>query len=242
MSLINDALRKAQKQRTGESPPLASMPAIGGESAVRIAKRARPAGFYPLLIRLGAGAALLTVVIIGGVVLLRKKTLPADAQHSAGQTPGGQPALSLSNGQPNTVQPLAQQPATAVPPPAATVPAATTFVVPLAAPPVATPRTEPPAPRTETPKPVAATVATTSPVPVKPATPGKLEPKAIIFIESIKVAGIRASSTDSKVLMNDRVYRIGNTIEHEMGIKLTGITANSLTFEDERGGSYTRTF
>ncbi len=56
------------------------------------------------------------------------------------------------------------------------------------------------------------------------------------------MAGIRASATDSKVLMNDRVYRLGTIVEHEMGLKLTGITANSLTFEDERGGTYTRTF
>lgn len=249
MSLINDALRKAQKQRTGELPPLASMPAIGGESAVRIAKRARPAGFYTLLIRLGAGAAFLAVVIIGGVVLLRKKSLPAEARQSAGQTPGGQ--------QPATVQPPSQQPTTAVPQTAAPAAAATTFVVPIAAPP-AVQKTEDSEPRTAATRPQPATpakaevpapkpVATAAPVPaksepVKPATPTKLEPKAIVFIESLRVVGIRASATDSKVLMNDRVYRIGNTIEHEMGIKLTGITANSLTFEDERGGSYTRTF
>ena len=54
--------------------------------------------------------------------------------------------------------------------------------------------------------------------------------------------GIRASTTDSKVLMNDRVYRVGDTVEHEMGLKIVGITANSLTFEDERGGRFTRTF
>ena len=36
MSLINDALKKAQKQRTGDAPPLASMPSIGGEPAATI--------------------------------------------------------------------------------------------------------------------------------------------------------------------------------------------------------------
>lgn len=62
------------------------------------------------------------------------------------------------------------------------------------------------------------------------------------FIENIKVAGIRASATDSKVLMNDRVYRVGDMVEHEMALKLVGITSNSLTFEDEHGGRFTRTF
>ena len=76
----------------------------------------------------------------------------------------------------------------------------------------------------------------------KPALPGKLEPRAINYLESLHVAGIRASTTDAKVLMNDRVYRVGSIVEREMGLKLTGITANSLTFEDEHGASYTRTF
>jgi hypothetical protein len=61
------------------------------------------------------------------------------------------------------------------------------------------------------------------------------------FIDNLKVAGIRASATDSKVLMNDRVYRLGDIVDHEMGLKLVGITSNSLTFEDEKGGRYTRT-
>lgn len=233
MSLINDALRKAQKQRTGETPVLSSMPAIGGESAARIAKRTRPAGFYTLLIRLGAVVALLSVVIIGGVVLLRKKSGPVEAT-----TP---PVQASAVQQSAAVQTPAPQPQAAAP-----QSTATTFVVPVIAPttPAPSPKTTAPVTQTEIPKPVAttATPVTAKPEPVKPAAPGKLEPKAIMFIESLKVVGIRASTTDSKVLMNDRVYRIGNTVEHEMGIKLTGITANSLTFEDERGGSYTRTF
>jgi hypothetical protein len=76
--------------------------------------------------------------------------------------------------------------------------------------------------------------------PAKPAL--KLEPRAIQFIENIKVAGIMARPTDSKVLMNDRVYRIGSLVEAEMGLTLVGITSNTLTFEDGHGGRYTRTF
>ena len=65
-------------------------------------------------------------------------------------------------------------------------------------------------------------------------------PKAVAFIDALRIAGVRASSTDSKVLMNDRVYRIGDTVEHVLGLKLTAITAESLTFEDENGARYTR--
>ena len=97
----------------------------------------------------------------------------------------------------------------------------------------------------EPPKPVETAAVQLAPEPPKPTAPAvarKLEPRAINFVNSIRVAGIRASASDSKVLMNDRVYRIGDTVEAEMGLKLTGITPNSLTFEDENGGKFTRNF
>jgi hypothetical protein len=50
------------------------------------------------------------------------------------------------------------------------------------------------------------------------------------------------TTADAKVLMNDRVYRVGSLVEAEMGLTLVEITTGSLTFEDERGGRYTRTF
>jgi hypothetical protein len=46
---------------------------------------------------------------------------------------------------------------------------------------------------------------------------------AIQYLDNIKVAGIRASATDAKVLMNDRVYRIGSVVSGEMGLRLVGI-------------------
>jgi hypothetical protein len=98
------------------------------------------------------------------------------------------------------------------------------------------------APVTVAAPPAEAAPAPAKPEPAKPTLPGKLEARAINFIESLHVAGIRASSSDPKVLMNDRVYRIGSIVEREMGLKLTGITANSLTFEDDHGAAYTRTF
>lgn len=69
-----------------------------------------------------------------------------------------------------------------------------------------------------------------------------MDPRAIQFIDGIKVAGIRASAADSKVLMNDRVFRVGDTVGYELGIRLVGITASSLTFEDAHGARYTRNF
>lgn len=259
MSLINDALKKAQKQRTGEVPSLAAMPGIGGESAARIARSSRPGGANALMLWTGAGAAVI-LLLVGGYFVFRPaatgkslptvaRNLPDDGQDKsragsspqrepAGQTPGSPPGTAVSP--PVTfVLPIAQTPKAETAKP--------TTIAQTSAPAPATKRPDEPVPggrpgqapggqqpATANPEPV--------PVPAKPAPAPKLEPRALTYIESIRVMGIRASATDSKVLMNDRVYRVGDTVEHEMGLKIVGITANSLTFEDERGGRFTRTF
>lgn len=239
MSLINDALKKAQKQRTGEAPPLASMPSIGGERATQIAKRGKPPGFNALLLRLGLGAGGLLVLVIGGCIFLRsaKKTAapaalpqvaaadvavatkPPDEPHREGGAP---PATSFNLPIATAATPE-PAPVASTPPPATARPAS---VVVAAKPLPAAAEAKPAAP---------------SPAP-QAAPPAKMGGKEINFIEALRIAGIRASTTDSKVLMNDRVYRIGDIVEHEMGLKLVGITSSSLTFESENGARYTRTF
>jgi hypothetical protein len=235
VSLINDALKKAQKQRTGEAPTLASMPGIGGESAQRIAKRAKPAGFNTLMVRAGVGAGVAAVLAMAGWLLLRGKP----------ETGNLKPELSSAATQPSNVGPSAATPAPASTQVSEQPPTFTLKTDPIV------PKPEAVAQKTEdrgqkTAAQVSASAqqpTTNNQQPVPPPKPApKLEPKAIQFIENLKVAGIRASASDAKVLMNDRVYRIGGTVEAEMGLKLVDITANSLTFEDEHGGRYTRTF
>lgn len=274
MSLINDALKKAQKQRTGEVPSLASMPSVGGETPHRIAKRAKPASFDSLVIRAVAGAGILLVVVVGGYFAFRSDS---QEKHLAVST---QPAVSVQPAQPVAAPVLSPPPSTPLPAASTSVPIpAPAFNLPVAPKPepVAAvqrtenrePRTAEPSPvprppsaepakpapvltgsdprvspfRAQTPPPSPAPVSTaTAPAP-EPARPAaRLEPRAIQFIENIKVAGIMARPTDSKVLMNDRVYRIGSLVEAEMGLTLVGITSNSLTFEDGTGARYTRTF
>ena len=283
MSLINDALKKAQKQRTGDSPPLSAMPGVGGESAAKIAKRDKPAGFNAQLVRLSLAAGGLVVVLaVGGIFLFRSSnrpknlrqapgkgldnqpasnpaestaassSLPADAKQSAGQTPGGQ--------QPTTAPVTFKLP---IAPPAAPVSSITSTAGGEAIPTStltgapAERRTTPASPAAKRPdepalaqRAPAVAPSRTAPNPGEggsppappAAVPVKLDSKSVNFIENLHIAGIRASATDSKVLMNDRVYRIGDIVEHDLGLKLTGITASSLTFEDERGARYTRSF
>jgi hypothetical protein len=249
MSLINDALKKAQKQRTGDSPPLASLPSIGGERAEKIAERTSPAGLNPLLLRGGIIAAALVVVLLGGYFGLRPRPDPV----APATSPAPVTAIKEAT---KSATPAEQPPVGNLAAPAITfnlaIPAESVPVTPMASSPLvplsAAPATKPAADLAAVPgkpaNPEAAPSAApaTAPATVAATSTTKIEPRAITFIESLRIAGIRASATDSKVLMNDRVYRSGDIVEHEIGLKLIGITANSLTFEDERGGRYTRNF
>ena len=229
MSLINDALKKAQKQRTGESEPL---PAVGGESAKRIARRGQPAGFTSLMVRIGVGAGVVIVIAVATVIFIRR---PSAESVSAKPAPVTSPPV---------VQAPASKPVEVAPPHAIVAPVTATHTPVVT---VAPAKIEPAKPKVvEPPAPVVVTTAVAAPVITTPSTdaarPGRLAARAITYIESIRVTGIRASGSDRKVLMNDRVYRLGDLVEPEMGLTLVGIAANALTFQDEKGAKYTRNF
>lgn len=258
MSLINEALKKAQKQRTGETPSLSAAPSIGGERPDQIARRGKSSGLGELLLPLGLGAAAVALLVVGAVYFfMRKSESPAPAAPTpvVASTPAATSA-------PQTVQPVATPPPVVVAAPPTPAPApqsVSTFTVPnVAASAPATPSPEPvrpAAPAVTAPAPAPAVVTLTlppapAPQPVQPAVPApgfapKFEPRAINYIEGLRVTGIRVSGTDpkdSKVLMNDRVYRLGSLVDAEMALRLVGITPTSLTFEDDRGARYTRLF
>jgi hypothetical protein len=224
MSLINEALKKAQKQRTGENPSLSSMPSIGGEKAAQIARRRAPTDFNTILLRLGVGAIVLVAIVVGAVVIFRTEQTDA-------------PPATVATAPVTAVQPTTTPPEPA--PAAPSTPATSSFTAPTPEPTTIAPPSPAPATVAQVSTP---TIEPPKPEPVRPAAPAKLEPRAINYIEGIRVAGIRASATDSKVLMNDRVYRLGDMVEHELGLRLVEITPHSLTFEDDRGARYTRSF
>lgn len=253
MSLINEALKKAQRQRSGDQPFESGQ---GAASTGRVARREKPMGFNFLVIRFVVGCVLTVALLLGGYYLYLRasaasdtpaqspaatKPLPANASVPASASTSVPPSPPTHQTPAVTASALTSTPASALPPPANPAPLTVT------APP-------PPAATTVSPPPPALTLttaesATTGPAPApaapavtKPAAPTKMDPRAIAFIEGLRVSGIRASSTDSKVLMNDRVYRAGDTVEHELGLKLVVIRSNSLTFENEAGLRYTRNF
>ncbi len=207
MSLINDALKKAQKQRAGDNAPASGSTLHEGEASGSIAKRDKPPAFTTLLIRIGLITGALLIVLVGTYL----------GRHRAPQ-----PII-----QPTLAQPTSA-PATPTPPPVvSTVKAPDTVSLPIPA----------AAPAIVAPEPIV-----TPPPPPPPSAPPKFSPQAIIFVENLRISVIRASATDSKVLMSDRVYRTGDIVAYELGLKLVEITADSLTFENESGARYTRNF
>jgi hypothetical protein len=42
--------------------------------------------------------------------------------------------------------------------------------------------------------------------------------------------------------MNDRVYRVNDTVERTLGVKLTKVEADQLTFADDNGLVYVKSF
>ncbi|HVZ63803.1 MAG TPA: hypothetical protein VG936_04380 [Lacunisphaera sp.] len=253
MSLINDALKKAQKQRTGDSPPLASLPSVGGESPARIAKRDKPAGINTQLVRMGvAGGALALVLVVGGIFLIRSFRAAPVAKLPPPTTPVAatvhteppvepahapevkSPLVAPKPGDGGSAEPTVSFRLPAAPP----VDREPVTAAPAAAP--AATSAERAASSPETGREIAKAMPSEPAAPSSP--PPTMDAKALNFIDNLRIAGIRAAGSDSKVLMNDRVYRIGDTVDRDMGLKLTGITANSLTFVDPNGASYTRQF
>ncbi len=232
MSLINDALKKAQRQRTGDSPqsqpPLPGSPVFSGRPT-RAGNNSNPQ-----LLLVGAGA-LLGLVIAGGAFFFFRSKPAAENTSRAATPPVAEVApLKVADRSPT---------ADATPAPASTTPAPEPVLV-VNTPPAVTTQ---PAVSTTSASPLVAekTPKSPAPAPTPTATGERSTPslRMIETIEAFRVAGIRVGAgTDAKVLMNDRVYRVGDTVDHALGIKLAGATASSLTFRDASGATYTRNF
>ena len=233
MSLINDALKKAQRSRHGDAAPGAE----ASGSASTIAKHAEPKSARSMLV-LGAGAVILVVAsMVGTALWVTRPARPAATPPViAPASPKTEPAAAAA--------PLLQLPP-AKPVVAESKPAAAPVREPARPTPLATAKAEPAAPASSTPvkEPVAA--VTESPAPPPPAPPAaapKPDERIHEFVEAIKVTGIRSSGTESRVLMNDRVYRVNDIVDRALNVRLTKVATDSLTFTDANGVTYVKYF
>jgi hypothetical protein len=260
MSLINEALKKAQRQRTAESTEAPPMP--GGGAA---AGRARPRSAQSLLLLVAGGVVLVVLSVVATVFLIARRPGPSTVTAKPKPAPMAEaPVVAMplaEKGPPASVvasAPVEKTPAPAKPAemttPTGTKP--TPASGPKAAPPPSSfaetkaaaetkpaaaspPATLPTAPADIAP--VATAPATPAPPPLPP-TAVKADERVHAFIDAIRVSGIRSSGGESRVLMNDRVYRVNDIVERNLGLRLTKVDPDSLTFTDPNGVTYVKYF
>lgn len=254
MSLINEALKKAQRLRSNEPAEIAPMP--GGEA--RVTKRGQPRTTQQLLLIASGGLVLVVLSVVITVWLINRA--PAEKSSAKSAAPKISTATTPAGPAPTIVPPViktpvatGENPPTKTTPPPAPVesPATTPATVaatppPVVAPPRAQPVVETPAPQPAATPPPAPVVTAPPSAPAafadQPAVAPKTDERVHAFVDAIKVAGIRSSGGDSRVLMNDRVFRVNDIVERNLGVRLTKVEADALTFTDGNGATYVKHF
>jgi hypothetical protein len=264
MSLINDALKKAQRLRAEQQGEFTTPPMPGRPAPGRIAKRGQAMPAQTLVLILGAAAVLIVLSAVATGYFLNRPSPPS-------QPATGKPAKVAATPDPSAPSPVIIAPVIVGPKPAPDpAPAAATPTGPAVAgsaaqnpPPPAVPATVPPKNAVENPPRPAvkpgpqSEVASAPPVQTAPAeiqpheippaappapAPAKPDPRIQMFVDSVRVAGIRYSGSESKVLMNDRVYRVNDVVDHGLNVRLKGVAPDNLTFVDANGITYVKNF
>lgn len=234
MSLINDALKKAQRQGTVDAAGVA--PPMPGATGTRVTRRSKPLASQSVLLIVAASATLIIISVVATVYLLREPAAPVTPPTVAllAQRDAAKPALVDSD--PSAVSPIVFVPLNPPPetprsmvnePAAVSAPAPATTPIPrpvVTAPPPAPVR---PSPVEPAPRPLAA-------------SGDKADERILDYIDKLHVLGVRSSGTDSRVLMNDRVYRVNDMVDRSLGLRLVEVQPGRLVFEDARGVRYTK--
>lgn len=262
MSLINEALKKAERARAGG---IGDTPAP--EATPVIAKRRRTIGTRTFL-ALGGGMLL---VVGGGAAALLFKT-----GEEVPQPPGSSKPASLSKAEspkpaappmpPSAPTPAAPAipantpvattlPATLPPPPAPAPAALVAAPIATTAAPVATSPAPaippiasvpvPPLPPTPTPAPTAPVVAP-SPAPTSSqasaSAAARPDERIADHVDRMRILGVRSPGPDARVLIGERVYRLNDVVDRTLGLRLVKVETGTLTFADTAGTLYKKNY
>lgn len=233
MSLINDALKKAARQRAQEqgdyTPP---MPGGG---------RGSPSKGPNYLLIGGAAVALVVVSVVLTGLFVNKGSEP-------------KPVIAAPTLAPIAIVPKA--PSQAVAPIQLTVPTlpesteakapaqvAVRVEAPTPAPVVAAAPTAVPtrvaAASTVQPAPVATAPAAATPAPVVIESQGD---RIQTFIDALQVSGVRYAGAESKAIIGGHIYRVNDVLDRALGLRLRKVDTDHLTFVDASGATYVKTF
>lgn len=265
MSLINEALKKAQRQRSLENAPLSAAPS--GIAAAAVATHDPAASRRASRAPLWFGLGLLALGSIVTAVLMRfgfpaetvAATTPSPTNTTLSSRP---PSPGLA---PETIAPPTPQPTQATPPatPVSPVPlpafaTTTARIPPTTTPPTPSPAGQapgaagnatrsttprlfvpPPEPAPPEPRPVAVSPVTTAPAPValNSAAP---DPRIRERLASLRITGIRGSGREARVLINERVWRVGDLVIPDLNLTLASVQPGLLVFQDPSGRLFER--
>ena len=229
MSLINEALKKAQRQRTDLLPPAAGAPMTpaDGTPTARIAKRRPPMPARTLVMLLVGGGLVLVMAGVFAFVFFVMDSKPPTIAKTA-------PVAHLPPPTPPPPPPVAAPPVAivALPAPSPAQPTAAVKPIEVA---VAPQPASVPLPAVAAPLPAPPPVAKPAPL-FKPAA----NPAITKFVNDLRISGVRMAGEDSKVIMNDRIVRLGDYANRATGLRLTQVTSSSVVFTDDYGVEYTK--
>jgi hypothetical protein len=212
MSLINQALRKAQRDRTPSRRPL------GGEQTPTAYASSTARGMRPaLVIGLVIAVAILVGLVAGlSVVIFKGDSTPLTRVAAApAATPQSDPVAEPPSSAPAPA-PLDVLPS----PPAATRPAA----------PAATP--------SDFEELRKARAATEAEVAIPATAAAQPSEDIIAWLGNAKLSGVRISDTESKVIVNGKAYAVGDYVHYKLGIKIMLIQERQVLFVDLEGKKY----
>ena len=224
MSLINEALKKAQNQRTVEltaaPSPTSPSATTGAQPQVRITKRPPPLSARTLIGLIGGGVfGLLSVGVVSFFYFSAPVTPPAAVvTKPLASTPVIKaPEAGVAQAAPNTpVAPPNRQIVTVSLPP-----------IPGAAPTGFAPASFDTPPR-----------PTPPPVPAAPVA----NPTISDLVEALRISVVRLTPNDPKVVLNGQVYRINDMVDRGLKVRLFKIEAARLVFSDVNGIEYVKTY
>ena len=263
MSLINEALKRAQRTRSAGSGDFMP-PTPGGD--VRVARRRPPLSAKFIVLYASGGLLLFVLAVVGTVYVLNRpatpvpSTIPEQAGPVVRAQDAASPMIVLPSITPRIAtntppvpaaeaaeksSPISAAAAVSAPSAGQAPQAAANPVSALAAPP--SPATAPVT--TASPPDAVATLPSTAspqPVPTAPVADAPALPlpdeRIYLFLDNLRVTAVRLQGDDSRVMVNDRVYRLHDIIDRPLALRLTKVTENQLTFTDANGVSYLKYF
>jgi hypothetical protein len=215
MSLINDALKKAARQRAEDE---ADVGLLMPGSQRRASRQSEPMKTQTMIvIAVGALALAIVSAVVTGMMMSSKPDVKEAARPAAAPAPSAAPAAKVSVPPPTVAVTLAPKPVLPTPAPTSVV--------------------------TATPAQAAAPQPAAAPVTQPEAAPAKGSAISIQnVVDGYHVSGARAAGAESKALIDGHVYRLNDTVDRALGIRLTNVEEDRLTFSDRDGNTYTKPY